>query len=524
MKVNKPSDWSNKLQLANLRLLSNLRQGLTKGLRRNIVIITTLFIPIAAILLFSGQIIAEVVPKASEAKQQISHDLVLQAIAAAANGQLARLHNLIGRGVDVNSTDAEGRSLLYIAAEYNHQEIVKYLLTAGANPQQVSKQDITPIQIALNNNAKEVAIAIMRHLAKQGEMVSDGWLAMHYAAYAGVNSAIDYLIKLGNPINVTVGGVSPLYLAASQGHTPAVQKLLMHHAAVDIALEDGTTPLMVAAELGYSEIVKLLLIAKANVNKTEKHGISALMLAAQNGHSDIVRLLLFAGANAGQKLPDGFTALHLAAREAKADALQVLLNYGVDPNITAKDGATPLYLAAQMGSEAALQELLAYKAAINIADRKLHTPLHKAAQNGHLQAAKLLLRAGADVNVADINGLTPLHFAAKENHPQLAFTLIRSKANIDAVGRVNAETPLFFAASAGHVKVVKVLLTMNASVNKLSGNLTPICAASQNGHTEVVKILQDNGADINAGVCQVKPLRLSKTLQLKTIKDIVDRL
>jgi len=54
-------------------------------------------------------------------------------------------------------------------------------------------------------------------------------------------------------------GITPLYIAAENGHTEIVQLLLQHHANKDLHLISGFTPLLIAARNGHTDVVQTLL-------------------------------------------------------------------------------------------------------------------------------------------------------------------------------------------------------------------------------------------------------------------------
>ncbi len=67
------------------------------------------------------------------------------------------------------------------------------------------------------------------------------------------------LIEAGADVNKAEdGGVTPLYMAAEQGHEAAVRALVELDADINKAIDVGATPLYVAALQGYLAIVQIL--------------------------------------------------------------------------------------------------------------------------------------------------------------------------------------------------------------------------------------------------------------------------
>ncbi|MDF2964615.1 MAG: serine/threonine-protein phosphatase 6 regulatory ankyrin repeat subunit C-like [Rickettsiaceae bacterium] len=175
----------------------------------------------------------------------------------------------------------------------------------------------------------------------------------HLLALCRFSEGISYIVS--NNINadwncVATDGATPLTLAAQNGHTTIVEKLLAAGADVNKANEkNGATPLIYAAEKGHTAIVEELVAAGADINKAnEKNGTTPLMFAAYNGHTAIALKLIAAGADVNKaNEKDSFTPLTLAAYNGHTATVEKLLAAGADVNkANEKNGATPLMFAA----------------------------------------------------------------------------------------------------------------------------------------------------------------------------------
>jgi ankyrin repeat protein len=84
---------------------------------------------------------------------------------------------------------------------------------------------------------------------------------------------------------------TPLYYAAYNNHSNAVNLLLSYGADIEIKYRKFATPLYTASYLGHKNIVKILLNYNANKD-TKVNGKTPLQVAQENGHFDVVELLL----------------------------------------------------------------------------------------------------------------------------------------------------------------------------------------------------------------------------------------
>lgn len=136
-------------------------------------------------------------------------------------------------GAAVDTIDAEGRTVLSIAAAQGDPDTVRLLLDRGLD-----------------------------------EMHRDngGWTPLHYAAFEGHTEACELLLEAGAKITeVDNDGRIPLILAAQEGHVTLVGKLLAHTLSmIDCRAHDGKTALRIATLEGHKETVRFQDFANYN--------------------------------------------------------------------------------------------------------------------------------------------------------------------------------------------------------------------------------------------------------------------
>lgn len=172
------------------------------------------------------------------------------------HGDAAAAIALLQRGVDVNTVDRQGNTLLTQAVRRDVPELVEYLI---------------------------------QHRARLNVRNKNGETALSIAAYTGKLSYVQQFVNAGAEINLY--GWPPLTYAAFNGHGDIVDYLLKHGALIDAVTENGSTALLFAARFGHIDIVKVLLSNHADPTITNENGETALDWAVKTGNTEIADLL-----------------------------------------------------------------------------------------------------------------------------------------------------------------------------------------------------------------------------------------
>lgn len=171
-------------------------------------------------------------------------------------GDLKVVAALLDRGLDPNTADPAGNTVLMIAARLGHRELVALLIERKASLARRSPHGDTALMMASLGGH----LGIVKLLVEKGAAVNQGgWAPLHYAAFAGHGEVAQFLIGNGADRNARApNGFSPLMLAARGGHVAAARVLLYEDADVGIRGPNGETALAIARANKNEELVELL--------------------------------------------------------------------------------------------------------------------------------------------------------------------------------------------------------------------------------------------------------------------------
>merc|ERR1719269_309514 len=85
---------------------------------------------------------------------------------AVGHDQLSIVKVLIDAKANLNDVDSAGNSAVHFAAGYGRVKVLEHLLARGANASKVNQMGLTPLGVAQQNNQQQAVALLQRHGAK----------------------------------------------------------------------------------------------------------------------------------------------------------------------------------------------------------------------------------------------------------------------------------------------------------------------------------------------------------------------
>ena len=388
---------------------------------------------------------------------------------ATSNGDKRSIRVLLAAGADVSVSHYSG-SALARAVRAGDIDIVRLLLSVGANPEEIDRSGKTLIYRAVENGQAEIAALLKSngsaHEKTNGD--SNGWSNDLFRALTrGEFKTLQHLLDLGiTPDERDAKGRTLLTRVCTQNYSslhpmPAfhvARALVDSGADVNAADRYGLTPLMNAAGSGALDIAALLVSSGARVDAATEDGQTALMIAAGKGHREIAALLLDAGANPNartRRKMNNTYPLDGAVQSGDPELLEMLFDGGA---VIDEQGRDKGDLFQRGAKDPQIVRLLSiYGTDLNMPDSMNRYPLTQVLQYGPSESARVLLSLGARPDILAFGGKHPLVLASARGHVEVLPTLFDTSERIRTDGKLQQKA-LHAAIEHGQVDTVRYLL------------------------------------------------------------------
>lgn len=460
---------------------------------------------------------------------------------ACADGNSEQVRYLLEMGLEPDEPNDSGETPFWVATFRQHLEVVKLLVQAGADVNQIWEDEKTALEamsaighaplltFLLENGAngfegdRTFTLALYNAVWPKREntariLLSYGAKPTESTFFEAAEFGMADVVEAGLRFGIDPNGKTyqdagpekprpgeryskphwkqqyrgndtrPLYCASRWGWTDVVKVLLDHGADVNLVGGPIGTALQAAALGGRLEIVQLLLKHGARINHVVGSHGTALSAAASNGQDDVVRLLLGAGADVN--IPGGYFGYSLVA---SAEFDETMISSGPLDSVSRLFVPSAPELTIELGKQNVTERLIV--AGANIVDQG-PAALSKAAEKGHKKVVDLLLAHGAQFDS------TTLSEAIWTQNADIAEIAIRHGADPNRSDE-NGRTPLYSAVNYYKRDLVSALLKGGADPNlpALDGSWSSptrcLHVACADGRLSLVKELLENGADPN---------------------------
>jgi len=176
-----------------------------------------------------------------------------------------------------------------IAARGGASRDLAHLLERGIDPDTVDPQGYTLLMLAAREGHADTVATLLRHRPQVSRRNPAGDSALMLAALRGKGEIVELLLAAGAEFDHE--GWAPLLYAAFEGHVAIIERLLARGANVNALAPNQSNALMLAARNGHIEAVRRLLRTDVNLAQKNDAGFTAESWAQANDNTDIAALI-----------------------------------------------------------------------------------------------------------------------------------------------------------------------------------------------------------------------------------------
>jgi len=239
---------------------------------------------------------------------------------------LSSIFKYLLKYLNINDTDAQGKSLLFHALERNDTKVVKYLIQVGAT---VNQEDIlgnTPLIYAIKRGSLFLVQKLVEHGANINVKDRSGTPSLIIAYDYQKMDIFKYLIEHNVTINepFTENEINSIFFRIIiDKQIENLNYIIKYGANVNCLIGSlKSTPLMYACLFNDISMVKCLVENNANLNISNSQGNTALAYAISKHNLELVNYLIDHGADIYHKNNKEKSIFDVAYENCKHDLMQ----------------------------------------------------------------------------------------------------------------------------------------------------------------------------------------------------------
>lgn len=231
---------------------------------------------------------------------------------------------------------AKGETALHLAVILNDWNLMKFLLSLGADVNRTTNRKETVLHLAMDNDNPAKA------------------KAKKDPCFIQLNEAIvKFLLNQSVDVDAQdIAGHSVLHMVVMSSNESYINLLLNAKVDVNLAMKNGSTALHCAMTRFVDSskrmsIVESLIGSGAKVNIQNKMGETALYLAVRLNNMDLASYLISKGADVNCKTKTQFTTMFIAVKHCNLKMMKLLIKNGANVNVVNNAGDNLLHYALQ---------------------------------------------------------------------------------------------------------------------------------------------------------------------------------
>jgi len=228
--------------------------------------------------------------------------------------------------LNINDTDAQGKTLLFHALERNDTKVVKYLVQVGAEVNQEDNLGNSPLIYAIKRGSLFLVQKLVEHGANINVKDRSGTPSLIIAYDYQKMDIFKYLVEHNVTINenFTENEINSIFFRIIiDKNISSLKYIIKYGANVNCFIGSlRSTPLMYACLFNDMSIVKCLVESNANLNIDNTQGNTALAYAISKHNLELVNYLIDHGADIYHQNNEGKSIYNIAYENCKHDIVQ----------------------------------------------------------------------------------------------------------------------------------------------------------------------------------------------------------